>query len=248
MRPSPAAAAAALLLILATSAALVGCRGDETPTTTTAGNVATALDTTGAARRDSLLDRTFVYVCSGGDVRFVVRVEGATAFVYPAEQQVATRLPRIGSDSSAVRTGTYETADDRLVMMGDSATLRAGGKDYTGCESRPDEALWENARLSGVDFRAVGHGPDWNLDIHDDSLLVFVTDSGRTRLVFPAPAPDIDVRALTGDYRVAQGGRTLAATLHGRACVDDSDGTRFETTVDIRLDSTAYTGCGRAVR
>ena len=242
MRPSPA------VLLFLIAAAVAGCQGGDAPTATTAGEVATALDTTGAAQGDRLLDRTFVYVCSGGDTRFVVRVEGATAFVYPAEQQVPTRLPRLGSDSASVRTGTYAADDDRLVMMGDSATLRAGGKDYRGCESRPDEALWENARLSGVDFRAVGHGPAWNLDIHDDSLLVFVADSGRTRLVFPAPAPDIDVRALRGDYRTAQGGHTLAATLYGRACVDESDGTRFETTVAVRLDSTAYTGCGRSVR
>lgn len=249
MRLPPLVPLSALAAVAFAAAALAGCRSEDTPTVTEATVIATALDTTDDTSGDPFLDRTLVYVCDGGGTRFVVRVEGDAAFLYPAEQQLPLRLARLDGDSAAVRTGTYGRGRDRLVLLGDSARLDAAGKRYRDCHSDPGEALWENARLSGVDFRAFGHTPGWNLDIHDDSLLVFVADSGRTRLTFPAPTPDVDARALRGDYRATSlSGRRLAATLNGRACVDAHDGTRFETTVAVRLDSIEYIGCGRSVR
>lgn len=237
------------LSALAVIAALAGCGRDVAPTPTDATAIATAQDTT--AGKGSLLARTFAFVCGEGpvgDTRFVVRIEGTRAFVYPGEQQTPLRLDRLDGDTTSVDLGTYADGGDRLVMMGDSARLTAAAKRYEGCHNRPDEALWEYARLNGVDFRAVGHGPAWNLDVHDDSLLVFVTDSGRTRLVFPAPPPDVNARALRGVYRASAGARTIEATLRGQACIDADDGTRFETTVAVRLDSATYVGCGRNVR
>lgn len=238
MRPLFAAAALAL--------AVAACGETDGPATTDATAIATAQDTTRG--KGALLDRTFAFVCDGGDTRVVVRIEGGRAYVFPGESETPVRLDRLDGDSASVAIGTYGDGDDRLVMRGDSTRMTITGKRYSGCVNRPDEALWEYARLNGVDFRAVGHAPAWNLDVHDDSLLVFVTDSGRTRLVFPAPPPAIDARALTGTYRADAAGRRIVATLHGRACVDDADGTRYETTVAVRLDSAEYAGCGRGVR
>lgn len=241
MRPLSAVLAAAVLAL-----AVAACGESDAPPTVDATAVATPQDT--ARGKDARLARTFAFVCDRGDTRVVVRLEGARAYVYPGETETPVRLDRLDGDSASVAAGSYGRGNDRLAMRGDSTRMTITGKTYDGCVNRPDEALWEYARLNGVDFRAVGHGPAWTLDVHDDSLLVFVTDSGRTRLVFPAPPPDVDARALTGTYRATAAGHRLDATLHGRACVDDADGTRYETTVAVRLDSADYAGCGRSVR
>ncbi|WP_341503232.1 MliC family protein [Gallaecimonas sp. GXIMD4217] len=105
------------------------------------------------------------------------------------------------------------------------------------CREQVAEAPWEQSKLSGMDFRAVGNEPGWVLEIQGNRLLL-VTDYGNTRIEDSA-----EVREF-GDQSLFKGQR-LDVTLAPGPCVDDMSGQRFETKVTIRLAGQAMKGCGR---
>lgn len=43
--------------------------------------------------------------------------------------------------------------------------LEVGKKRHVHCKNNRAEAIWEDAKLRGVDFRAVGNEPGWHLEL-----------------------------------------------------------------------------------
>jgi uncharacterized membrane protein len=86
-------------------------------------------------------------------------------------------------------SGVKYTAKGMLVWSkGDEALIEIDGRRYRGCRNNRAKAAWEQARIDGADFRALGNEPGWILEIDEDTGVTFVTDYGQTRHRFARPS------------------------------------------------------------
>jgi membrane-bound inhibitor of C-type lysozyme/uncharacterized membrane protein len=183
--------------------------------------------------------QTLVYSCEAEDLRIVVRQQEEKAVVFLPGETVF--LPRVES-ASGVKFSDGQTV---FWSKGEEALLEWNGKLYSECRVQPREAVWEEARFRGVDFRAVGNEPGWYLEIINGDRIIFVTDYGRSAYVFPAPMPHIDRKIGRIRYQTATKQNLLMVTIEDRPCVDSMSGERFEATVTLKFDGHELRGCGR---
>lgn len=183
---------------------------------------------------------TFVYECDKG-FRFSARVEGDDAWLFLPGQTV--KLPHVVSGSGA------RYSDDSVMFWskGEEALLEVGSTSYRHCKSNRSEAIWEAAKLDGVDFRAVGNEPGWHLEVREGQKIVFVTDYGKKRYDFMSAAPQTDQGTRTAVYRSLENVTPFTVTLKGEPCTDTMSGEKFATTVVVRGPDNTYRGCGRAL-
>ncbi len=154
------------------------------------------------------------------------------------------RLTHVPSDSGAqYRSGPYLIWTEGEEAVVESPTVR-----FTGCRNNRRLAIWEDAKLRGVDFRATGNEPGWFMEIAHDSILV-VADYGELTLSFPTPTPIEDAAKRQTTFETASGEHSLLVLLEleERRCQDSMADEDYETTVTIRLDGRELRGCGRAL-
>ena len=120
--------------------------------------------------------QTYVYECSDG-TRFTARIEGEKIWLFLPNQTLS--LPHVPSGSGA----KYREGVIMFWSKGDEAMLEVGKKRHVHCKNNRAEAIWEDAKLRGVDFRAVGNEPGWHLELTAGEKVVFVGDYGTTRTV-----------------------------------------------------------------
>ncbi len=82
-------------------------------------------------------------------------------------------------------------------------------------------------RSCGVDFRALGNEPGWNLEISEAGSIVFVGDYGQSEYRFPTPEPSVDQDARRTTYTVEDEGHQVVVVLEGRRCQDTMSGESF---------------------
>ena len=109
------------------------------------------------------------------------------------------------------------------------------------------QAIWEDAKLRGADFRATGNEPGWYMEISEAYGIIYVTNYGSDRYHFEEFETNSDAASRTTIFKAGKGGRELLVSLTGRRCTDSMSGEKFETTVVVTLDSTQLNGCGRAL-
>jgi uncharacterized membrane protein len=183
---------------------------------------------------------TYVFECDS-DYGFVAQVVSDTAWVFLPQ---GTRpLIQVAADSGA----RYEAGDVTLWTRGEQADFEVEGKLYRACRNDRPAAIWEDAKLRGCDFRAVGNEPGWHLEIMRGEAIVLVTDYGSSRYEFPLPEPDTDETARRTVYRATNADHELAVVLEGCPCNDTMSDESFSTTVTVTLDGREYNGCGRAL-
>lgn len=182
----------------------------------------------------------FTFECGDGQT-VTVRYENRTAAVTLGGRTL--RLVQVPAASGA----KYSDGAATFWTKGREATLDLPGEAERSCTLQAPKSVWEEARLRGVDFRAVGNEPGWYLEITFGQRILVVTDYGKRRHSFPAPAdpPDPDaaqttIRARTADHR-------LEVAIANRPCRDSMSGESFETTVRATLDGKTFNGCGRAL-
>jgi uncharacterized membrane protein len=132
-----------------------------------------------------------------------------------------------------------------LWLKGEEATLEIGSERYQ-CVNDRRAAIWEDAKLSGVSFRAVGNEPGWVLMIrHQHMTLDYAY--GQHRLTLELPEPEQDGLQARSRYTVTRGDATSPVILEllANECVDTMSGERFPTQVDIQFDEMHLRGCGR---
>jgi membrane-bound inhibitor of C-type lysozyme len=184
--------------------------------------------------------KTYVYECSDG-FSFVARVQKGNAFLFLPKETI--RLPHVRSASGA----KYSENQITYWSKGDKALLKIGNVKHTDCENNRSLAIWEDAKLRGVDFRAIGNEPGWNLEIIKGEKIVFIGNYGENRYDFVTPEPSIDQQARTTIYDAQNDEHELSVILKGRRCSDTMSGEAFETTVRVILDGKEYRGCGKAL-
>jgi putative lipoprotein len=184
--------------------------------------------------------KTFVYECNN-TFSFVARIEDNTVWLFLPQKTLS--LPQIPS-------GSGSKFSDGLIIFwtkGNTALLENSGTSYRNCINNRAKAIWENAKLNGVDFRAVGNEPGWYLEIRNGDKIVFISDYGTSRYEFVARDPLTDQHKRTTIYQTDADGKNLTVVIEGRQCRDSMSGEYFGTTVSVKLNQKKYKGCGRAL-
>ena len=101
----------------------------------------------------------------------------------------------------------------------------------------------------GADFHAVGHEPDWQLDIdYKSRQLHFTAAEGAGSYDYVKLGPDLtrgDIKAIT--YRVVDDNHHMSVVVLEMFCQDMRSGKAYGATVNVRLDGREYVGCGEPV-
>ncbi|MCP3981783.1 MAG: hypothetical protein GY716_20975 [bacterium] len=107
-------------------------------------------------------------------------------------------------------------------------------------------SIWEQAKLRGVDYRAVGNEPGWVLEIGPERIELRY-DYDESRVVLPQLVPLSDVEARRTTYRGEAGSHTIEIVIEGVECSDTMSGEKFDSRVTVSLDQRVFHGCGRAL-
>ena len=193
----------------------------------------------GAKRTNTAMPaRTFVFECTEA-YRFPVRIESNRAWLFLPGQTIS--LPQVPAASGM----KYSDCKTTFWSKGDEARLQMPGNNFN-CRNNRALAIWEHAKLNGVDFRAVGNEPGWHLEITRGRKIVFVSDYGQSRYEFDTPEPESQAVRRTTLYRTGNGDHTLEVSIRGQPCRDTMRGDHFESSVTVTLDNRTYHGCGKA--
>jgi len=182
---------------------------------------------------------TFFFECEDQS-SFVARAEDGHVWLFLDD--VTVNLPRRPSASGE----KYQSTEYLFWSKGSGALLETTGGKRRQCANNPARAIWEAARLNGVDFRAVGNEPGWSLELGED-LLALETDYGASRYEFRTPQADVNVDAKLTRYQVTENGQKLLLELKGQRCTDTMSGETFPTRVSATLNGRVLRGCGRAL-
>lgn len=214
---------------------LTGCQVAPDRIEIPPGNL-TARQHTAAAVSDAVT--TFVYQCSPS-VRFVVRLGPDQAWLFLPQNTI--NLPRVLS-ASGIR---YARGDSVFWSKGDEAMLDIGNRHYRDCRNDRRAAVWEHAKLSGADFRAIGNEPPWVLEIRAGNQIYLRTGyEGRLHRFAEAVVKTDRNTGITG-YDANSGDDVLKLQLRREHCPDSMSGEVFETRVKIQLNGKILAGCGR---
>ena len=189
-----------------------------------------------AAGGETVPPRTWAFVCPG-DFGFVVRAEDGWAWVFLPG--VTARLEVVAGSAPA----RYVGGGLHLAIDGQTGTLIKVGQAPRVCRNDPQQAVWEHAKLDGVDFRAVGNEPPWVLEIRERSRAVLTTGYERTRIERALPPPSND--PATRSSRWDGGDLQIEVTLED--CLDTMSGERSSARVVVHWQGSELRGCGRAL-
>ena len=200
-----------------------------------------SLLTTVQDRAKPAVPETYVYDCESG-FRFVARSDGNTIWLFlPTD---AIQLPRARSSPGE----KYSSPNASFSRAGATAVLQHGQQTYRSCENNEAAAVWEQARLNGVDFRATGQQPGWSLELTlDDEIVFVVEDQSETVYRFTTPSPEIDAAARKTTYVAKSSEHELVLRLKAKPCTGSAGAEPLEVTVQVEMNDTTYQGCGRAL-
>jgi uncharacterized membrane protein len=163
------------------------------------------------------------------------------------------RPRRAHGRDTAARVARYRgrdaAGDVTFVQRGGEATLAGTALPTRACRAQEAASAWDEARLLGAEYRALGQEPGWTVEVDEGRRIQFVGDYGSTRVATPAPPPTTETAAEGVANRVTYNARTEAHTLVldvvRQPCRDAMSGEPFPTTAVVRLDGREYRGCGR---
>ncbi len=184
--------------------------------------------------------QTFVYECPD-DFSFVARTETGKIWLFLPGKTID--LPQVQSASGT----KYSNGDDTFWSKADEALVETGNVKYTGCRNNRARAIWEHAKLNGVDFRALGNEPGWYMEISNKRDILLVTDYGQQTYRFTSSSikPEPDIRTTT--YSASSSDGMIEVVIKVDPCHDSMSGEAFSATVSILINDKRYTGCGKAL-
>ncbi len=174
------------------------------------------------------------------DLDFVVEIMEQRAWLFLPE--FSGSIPQVASASG----NKYEGNNITFWMKGQDAILNYGKQSYEGCRNNPQRAVWEAAKLRGVDFMAKGNEPGWSLEITDNTL-VLVSDYGNKQYRIDNAQRKTDEQARTTVYQGSDGETDISVTLELKPCSDTMVDSSYETTVTAQVGEQTLRGCGSAL-
>jgi putative lipoprotein len=184
--------------------------------------------------------QTFAYTCAGG-YSFVARIEGEKIWLFLPAQTLS--LPHVPSGSGA----KYGDGAVTFWTKGEQALLEIDQETHRDCNNNRSRAIWEDAKLRGVDFRATGNEPGWHLELQADRQSIFVGEYGERLIEFATPKPIVKQQERGTTYKAQAEGLLIKTIIEGRPCTDSMSGQQFEATVTVEVDGKLYRGCGKAL-
>jgi len=178
--------------------------------------------------------KTYVFECASGS-EFVVDINEDGSWLLLEQQTL--KLTEPGGLVS------YTAPGMELLIHGENAVLREVGKTTLFCKNNKKRAIWEHAKLSGVDFRAVGNEPGWSLELIAGRKIIFISNDGSDRVERPLPEAITNQAART--TRWDADGLTIEAT--GKTCRDEMSGEAYESTITVFWKNKQFHGCGKAL-
>jgi uncharacterized membrane protein len=183
--------------------------------------------------------QTYVFECDD-TYSFVARQEKKVVWLFLPHKTV--NLPQVAADTGL----KYSDREITFWLENDKAKLESENKHYEDCQNNRARAIWEHAKLNGVDFRAVGNEPGWYLEIYEGRKIRFVADYGKVRYNdYYLPKPEVIPHALKTVYTFVIDEHELEITIEGKSCRDTMVDEQYESTVTVDLDGKKYHGCGR---
>ena len=180
--------------------------------------------------------KTFVFVCEDQSNHVLRTTENGVWLFSP---EGTRKLPQVRSASGA----KYSDGVSVVWTKGEEALLGKVGGKLQSCRNDRRAAIWEHAKLNGADFRAIGNEPGWNMEIHEMSRVVLVTDYGASRVEVALQEPVTDKEARSTRWDAGE----LTLELIGDPCSDSMSGEAFETKVVVTWQGKTLRGCGRAL-
>ncbi len=184
--------------------------------------------------------KTYAYRCDDG-FDFVVRFEEGRTWLF---------APGFGGQllfiEKGPRGGTlYEGDGAVLDFRGRNAALILKGERHENCRNDRKRAIWEDAKLRGVDFRAVGNEPPWILEITGERLDFYFGYDRRHYRFEASPKSDAEKRVTRYE---SKGSKTpFVVTLRPGPCADSMADESYETKVSVTFGGRRLQGCGQAL-
>jgi putative lipoprotein len=182
--------------------------------------------------------QTFVYECPD-DYSFVARTQNDKVWLFLPGETVD--LPRVTSASGV----KYAAGNITFWSKGNDALLEIGDSKHTECRNNRAKAIWEHAKLNGVDFRATGNEPGWHLEISNRRDIVLVTDYGQTTYQFKSAILKSEPHAQSAVYNARNQQDSIEIVITAAPCQDNMSGEAFSSTVSILVNGKRLAGCGR---
>jgi len=184
--------------------------------------------------------KTFVYECPD-DFSFVARIETGKAWLFLPGKTID--LPHVPSASGS----KYSNGSETFWSKTDEATIETGNDRHAGCRNNRARAIWEHAKLNGVDFRALGNEPGWYMEISNKQDILLVTDYGQRTYRFPSSTIKSEPDNRTTIYSASSNDNMIEVVIKGNPCRDSMSGEAFAATVSVVVNDKRYTGCGKAL-
>ena len=184
--------------------------------------------------------QTFVYECPD-DFSFVVRIEASRAWLFLPGNTID--LPQVPSASGT----KYSNGSDIFWSKGDEALIETGNDKHASCRNNRSRAIWEHAKLNGVDFRALGNEPGWFMEISNKQDILLVTGYGQRTYRFKSAIIKSEPDSRTSAYSASNDDGMIEVVIRGDPCRDSMSGEAFSATVAVVINGKHYSGCGKAL-
>jgi uncharacterized membrane protein len=184
--------------------------------------------------------QTFVFEC-GDDFNFTARTENERAWLFLRRDTI--QLPQVPAASGV----KFEEGGNMFWIKGNEAMLTTANRTHEDCKNNHRKAVWEHAKLNGVDFRAVGNEPGWVLEISNQANILFITNYGQSRHAFAGAGVSSATQGLTTIYEARNDQDRIEIKLTATRCGDTMSDEKFPVTVKVLLNQNEFNGCGRAL-
>ncbi|HXC24553.1 MAG TPA: META domain-containing protein [Gemmatimonadaceae bacterium] len=106
---------------------------------------------------------------------------------------------------------------------------------------------WDDARVRGIEFRAVGSDAAWILEREAVQQWHFTTPNNTTNVWTPVPPPMLDTPSGQTTYHVKTPTHDLTIQIDTSTCPAAALHEPPTQTVTVQLDGKTYHGCGRPI-
>jgi uncharacterized membrane protein len=190
--------------------------------------------------------KTYFYLCEGEDKSIVVTINGDLGHLF--SYQLSQALARKPESNAFSGSDVYYRPDNPPDLApGQTAEITIRGVRHKNCKNNPRAAVWEAAKLRGVDYRALGQEPAWQLEISTGKGFLLVTEYGTNRVEFPYAEPEVNQVQRSTRYASQLGGNSINITIKGEECSDSMSGETFSSRVEVGWQGKTLFGCGRAL-
>ena len=184
--------------------------------------------------------QTYVFECAD-DFSFTARIENQNAWLFLRRDTLQLAMVEAASGVK------FADEEHTFWMKGEEAMLITPRRTHKDCKNNYRLAIWEHAKLNGVDFRAVGNEPGWVLEISNQADILFITDYGQSRHEFVSTNVSSATQGLMTMYEANNDQDRIEIKLTAQRCGDTMSDEKFPVTVNVLLNQKEYNGCGRAL-